>query len=119
MQLREKLAKCMADGSFRAVLSSGKRPKQLKALQRKGSRKRKRDMTSEEREQVEGSTFEDEGVTWKVMKAQWDSSLGCIIVFYYDHDSALRDGLDEDDLHEDHEHVEHSSLEEVLSWIGS
>ena len=40
-------------------------------------------------------------------------------MFYYDHDSALRDGLDEDDLHEDHEHVEHSSLGEVLSWIGS
>ena len=102
------------------MLSSGKRPKQLKALQRSGNRKRKRDMTSEEREQVEGSTFEDEGVTWKVIKAQWDSSLGCIIVvFYYGHDSALCDGLNEDDLHEDHEHVEHSSLAEVLSWIGS
>ena len=47
------------------------------------------------------------------MKVQWDDSLDSIIVFYYDMQSAEREMIDED------EYVEHSSLEEVLSWIGS
>ena len=76
-------------------------------------------VTDEQREQLEGSTFDDEGITWKVLKVQWDDSLACIIVFYYDYDSATREMVDEDELHEDHEYVEHSSLAEVLSWIGS
>ena len=111
-QLREKLHKCMEDGTFKAVLGSGRRPKELKAVRRLA-------VTDEQREQLEGSTFDDEGITWKVLKVQWDDSLACIIVFYYDHDSATREMVDEDELHEDHEYVEHSSLAEVLSWIGS
>ena len=114
--LREKLQKCMADGSFKAVLRSARRPKQLKALKRQ---QKAREVSEAEREQLEDSTFEDEGITWKVMKVQWDDSLGSIIVFYYDMQSAEREMIGEDDLHEDHEYVEHSSLEEVLSWISS
>ena len=88
-------------------------PKALKRQQKA------REVSEAEREQLEDSTFEDEGITWKVMKVQWDDSLDSIIVFYYDMQSAEREMIDEDDLHEDHEYVEHSSLEEVLSWIGS
>ena len=108
----------MQDGTFKAVLSSGRRPTKLKAAQRRQKKKRKV-VTEQERERLENSTFDDEGVTWKVLKVQWDDSLACIIVFYYDYDSATREMVDEDELHEDHEYVEHSSLAEVLSWIGS
>ena len=54
-----------------------------------------------------------------MLKVQWDDSLDCIVVFYYDYDSAQQEMVSEDELHEDHEYVEHSSLAEVLSWIGS
>ena len=104
----------MEDGTFKAVLSSNQRPTQLKALTSKS--RARREPTSAERAALQASTFEDEGITWKVLKVQWDDGLDSIIVFYYDYDAAKNELLDEDELHEDHEYVEHSSLEEVLKW---
>ena len=53
---------------------------------------------------------------WRVLKAQWDSGLGCIVVYYYDAAAAAASGVDEDELHDEHEFVEHSSVEEVMAW---
>lgn len=114
-KLRGLLQKCMADGSFKTYLRSKKAPAKLKAPAR--LRQQKQQPTAKEKEALRGSVFDDEGITWKVLKVEWDDDLGSIIVFYYDHDSATREGLDEDELHEDHDYVEHSSLEEVLDWI--
>ena len=114
-KLRDLLATCMKDGSFKTLLSSKTVPKKLKALKRRDNR---RNVTGAERESLQGSEFDDEGITWKVLKVEWDDGLDSIIVFYYDLDSAKREGIDEDDLSEDHDYVEHSSLKEVLSWIG-
>ena len=50
-------------------------------------------------------------------QVELDDSMDSIIVFDYDYDSAIREGVDEDELHEDHEYAEHTSLEEVLRWI--
>ena len=48
----------------------------------------------------------------------WKSSLGCIVVFYYDVAAAAASGVDEDDLHDDHEFVEHSSVDEIMEWCA-
>ena len=66
-KIRGRLAQCMVDGSFKAVLGSTKRPKKLKAIKRSQARKAP---TSEEREVLQDYVFEDEGTTWKVLKVQ-------------------------------------------------
>ena len=118
VKLRMQLDKCLADGSFKALISSNKAPKALKAKKRRQGQKSK-EPTVAEQAALSGSVFNDDGITWTVLKVQWDDALDSIIVFYYDSDSAQRELIDEDSLHEDHEYVEHSSLEEVLSWIAS
>ena len=70
------------------------------------------------RGRLDGAVFREEGVEWKVLKAQWKSSLGCIVVFYYDVAAAAASGVDEDDLHDDHEFVEHSSVDEIMEWCA-
>ena len=75
--------------------------------------------TAAEQSALNGTVFNDEGITWKVLKVQWDDKLDSIIVFYCNYDSAQRELIDDDSLHEDHRYVEHSSLGEVLGWIAS
>jgi hypothetical protein len=110
------LDQCIGDGTFKTFLSSNKAPKALKANKRKQARK---EPSAEEQAALQDTVFTDDGITWKVLKVQWDDALDSLIVFYYDFDSAQQEMIDDDELHEDHEYVEHSSLEEVLGWIGS
>ena len=63
-------------------------------------------MTEQERERLENSTFDDEGIMWRVLKVQWDDGLDHIVVFYYDCDYAQQEVVSEGDLHEDCEYVE-------------
>ena len=107
---RERLRLMMEDGSFKALLSSSRRPKKLKAA--------KQTTVTPAQEALVGRVFEDEG-TWKILKVEWDSGLDSIIVFYYDFNAAKREMIDEDDLDEDHEYVEHSSIEEVMEWMSN
>ena len=107
--MRAKLSSMMEDGSFKAFLSSSRKPRGLKAdVQQR--------LSVQEQAALHGAVFREEGVEWKVLKAQWKSSLGCIVVFYYDVAAAAASGVDEDDLHDDHEFVEHSSVDEVMEW---
>jgi hypothetical protein len=113
---RQQLAHMMADGSFKAFLSSGNKPRGVKA---KAAPRRQTAPTARQSAVLEaGAEFEDEGVEWSVLKVQWDDDLDCIIVFYFDTLSVEHAMIDIDDLHEDHEFVEHSSMKEVLEWIG-
>ena len=112
-EMRAQLGSMMADGSFRAFLSSTSKPRGVRA----SAAAVEQHVSAEQRAFLDESSFHDEGVEWRVMKAQWDSSLGCIIVFYYDVAAARSAGVDEDDLHEDHEFVEHSTIAEVMEWV--
>jgi hypothetical protein len=107
---RERLRLVMEDGSFKALLSSTRRPNKLKAA--------KQTTVTPAQEALVGRVFQDEG-TWKILKVEWDSGLDSIIVFYYDFNAAEREMIDEDDLDEDHEYVEHSSIEEVVDWMSN
>ena len=99
----------MEDGSFRAFLSSARKPRGLKA----DARQR---LSVQQQAALDSAVFREDGVEWRVLKAQWDSGLKCIGVYYCDVAAAAASGVDEDELHDEHEFVEHSSVEEVMAW---
>ena len=70
-----------------------------------------RDENDSERSLV-GSSFEDEGVEWKVLEVGWDANVDQIVVWYYD---KLANTHTEEEL----DLCEYSSVREVEQWIAS
>jgi len=68
---------------------------------------------------LDGEEFEEEGVDWKVLHSEWNEDYERIVVFYYDVDMAVAEGLTEEKLSEDlgHDCVEYSTVGEVAGWI--
>ena len=113
---REQLAVMMADGTFKAYLNSTRAPRAVQTTERRAPAS-SRELTAKEAATLQDAAFEECGVTWHVLKAQWDDSFEEIIVFYYDALCASSAGVLEEDLDEDHEFVEHSSVGELMEWI--
>ena len=75
-----------------------------------------------------GQSFEEDGTNWKVLDVSWSEEIepAQVVVYYYDHDLATSEGIDETDLlesleessnHADIEHIEYSSVKEVIDWL--
>ena len=75
-----------------------------------------------------GQSFEEDGTNWKVLDVSWSEEIkpAQVVVYYYDHDLATSEGIDETDLleslqessdHTDIEHIEYSSVKEVIDWL--
>ena len=67
--------------------------------------------------------FEEDGVDWKVLTAEWDTELEEVVVWYYDVDMAADGDLDEEEMNLarteglDLAPLECSSVAEVQRWI--
>ena len=106
---------------------------------RDSSKKKKRKTASQPRtrgprritfreQQLVGETFEDDGVDWKVLDVAWSDEVEPpqVVVFYYDKEAAVAEGVLENDLlealdeagdHSNAEHIEWSTVSEVRAWL--
>ena len=65
--------------------------------------------------QLIGQQFEDDGANWRVLEVGWDANVEEVVVWYYDVDSGLDEGILLNNLDDDA--VEHSRVSEVIAWI--
>lgn len=106
---------------------------------RDSSKKKKRKTASQPRtrgprritfreQQLVGETFEDDGVDWKVLDVAWSDEVEPpqVVVFNYDKEAAVAEGVLENDLlealdeagdHSNAEHIEWSTVSEVRAWL--
>ena len=74
-------------------------------------------------EALVGVAFEEGGVDWKALTAEWDTELEEVVVWYYDVDMAADGDLDEEEMNLarteglDLAPLECSSVAEVQRWI--
>jgi hypothetical protein len=76
---------------------------------------------------MEGRTFIDEDVEWKVIDVRYSKAQKVMVVWYYDIEMAHEQGISEDDMitlrndnsWKDCEPLECSSVDEVNTWIGA
>ena len=76
----------IADGSFMALLK--RKPSSKKkagtTATTAGRSAAPRQPTAAQAAQLNGATFEDEGIKWKVLKVEWSEEYESILVYYYD-----------------------------------
>ena len=73
--------------------------------------------TAAQAAELNGATFEDDGIKWKVLKVEWPEEYGSILVYYYDVSAVAAASKSEAELDDDDDDVEASSIKEVLEWI--
>ena len=109
----------IADGSFMALLKRKPSSKE-KAGTTATTAKRTvapRQPTAAQAAELNGATFEDDGITWKVLKVERPEEYESILVYYYDLSAVAAASKSEAELDDDDDDVEASSIKEVLEWI--
>ena len=109
----------IADGSFMALLK--RKPSSKKkagtTATTAGRTAAPRQPTAAQAAQLNGATFEDDGIKWKVLKVGWSEEYESILVYYYDVSAVAAASKSEAELDDDDDDVEASSIKEVLDWI--
>ena len=122
-QKAQELEAMVADGSFLALTKrkpSNKNKKKAAAAAQAARRKAApapRQPTAAQATALDGATFEDDGISWRVLKVEWSGEYESILVYYYDVEAVASRGKAEADLDDEDEDVEASSIKEVLDWI--
>ena len=110
----------IADGSFMALLKRKPSSKKKAGATATTAKKRTvapRQPTAAQAAELNGATFEDDGIKWKVLKVEWSEEYESILVYYYDVSAVGAASKSEAELDDDDDDVEASSIKEVLEWI--
>ena len=109
----------IADGSFMALLkrkpSSKKKAGTTATTAKRTAAPRK--PTAAQAAELNGATFEGDGIKWEVLKVEWSEEYESILVYYYDVSAVAAASKSEAELDDGDDDVEASSIKEVLEWI--
>ena len=89
-QKAQELEAMVADGSFLALTKrkpSNKNKKKTATAAKAARRKAApapRQPTAAQATALDGATFEDDGISWRVLKVEWSDEYESILVYYYD-----------------------------------